>query len=131
MAGNNPRSETDQLTRVEALLEDLRRFLFQGNSMMADSTLARIEIIVSRLKKQVESGYHVNPAPFRAGMVVGKIGDDVHAIRYRHAKNGHFYQHQFNGDAEVWAVQRNGKNEILLTHRNGLPLWDEFPDGRE
>jgi hypothetical protein len=87
--------------------------------------------VLKRLRRQAGRGYHRNGAPFEgasfaAGKAIGKIGDDVHSIRYRHAKDHKHYQHDFNGDVIVYAVERNGKRDLLLTHREGSPLWDEF-----
>lgn len=81
-----------------------------------------------RLREQVAGGYHRNPrrGVFSAGEVVGKIGNDVHDIRYTHAQDGEDYEHKFSGDVEVWAVVRGGKRELLLSHTRGLPLWDDF-----
>ena len=86
--------------------------------------------ILSRLYNQVRQGYHRNPRRerFDAGRVVGQIAEDVHDIRYTHARNGEDFEHIFNGEVEVFAVLRNGKRELLISHREGLPLWDEFPD---
>jgi hypothetical protein len=76
------------------------------------------------LRKQVEEGYHANPySPFS---VIGVLGQDVHDIRYQHAEDGKFYKHDFNGEVEVLAVVRHGKRELLLRHKRGLPLWDDF-----
>lgn len=88
-------------------------------------------IVLKKLREQVGRGYHRNAPPFEgskfaAGIAVGKIGDDVHSIRYRHSKDKKHYQHDFNGDAEVYAIVRGNKRDLLITHRDGSPLWDEF-----
>jgi hypothetical protein len=92
--------------------------------------LTRIRFLLKALLRQVERGYHRNPKEYgsrvSAGRIVGQIGDDVHEIRYRHVDDGEFYKHEFNGEAEVFAVERNGKRELLIAHRRGLPLWEDF-----
>jgi hypothetical protein len=97
--------------------------------------------ILERLREQVRHGYHkngtlavVNPpipggkrrAKFEAGMARSLMSEDVHEIRYTHADDGRDYYHPFEGDVEMWAVLRNGRHEILLTHAAGQPLWEEF-----
>jgi hypothetical protein len=87
--------------------------------------------VLKALRRQVAKGFHANPPPFEgkrfnAGIAVGKIGDDVHEVRYRHTKDGRDYKHEFNGDAEVYAIQRGNRRDLLITHRDGSPLWDEF-----
>lgn len=68
-------------------------------------------------------GYRSNPySPFK---VIGVIGDDVHSVAYRHIKDGKLYKHDFKrGNAQVVAIERHGKKEILIT--GDVPLWDEF-----
>lgn len=123
-----PESESLALGQV---IRKLLRVSRIARDSRVDAEIQAVVTDLQQLQERALKGYHRNPPAFRAGMVMGKIGDDIHAIRYRHAKNGHFYQHQFNGEAEVWGVVRNGKRELLLTHRRGEPLWDEFPDDRE
>lgn len=81
------------------------------------------------LREQAQRGYHANPStsrtftPFR---IVGVIGTDVHFIAYTH-KDGKAYRHDFKGgNAEVLAVERHGKRELLITSPSGADLWDEF-----
>jgi hypothetical protein len=109
-----PRSESNELLRVFRLLEG-------GN-------VERAKELVMRLYDQVRKGYHRNPrgGGFKAGDVVALLGTDVHDIRYTHAEDGGDYEHKFNGEAEVYAVIRNGKRELLISHNRGLPLWDDF-----
>lgn len=123
-----PRSETKELERAINIVDGLRA---HARSTFEKGELSRVEAILQRLHEQATEGYHRNPAPFEgqsftAGKAIGKIGDDVHSIRYRHAKDHKHYQHDFNGDVIVYAVERNGKRDLLLTHREGSPLWDEF-----
>lgn len=79
--------------------------------------------VLKALRSQVSRGYHKNPyKPFR---VVDVIGEDVHSIAYRHAKDGKLYQHDFKrGSAQAIAVERHGNREILIA--GDVPLWDEF-----
>lgn len=106
-----PESESIQLERAIELIE-------QGKA-------TRAVTLLRTLQDQAASGYHRNVS-FQAGKVIGKIGTDVHDIRYTHATEGKNYKHDFGGDVEVYAVERNGKRDLLLHHVNGLPLWDEF-----
>ena len=79
--------------------------------------------VLKALKAQVRGGYHRNPyKPFR---IVDVIGEDVHSIAYRHAKDGKPYKHDFKrGSAQAIAIERHGKRDILIT--GDVPLWDEF-----
>ena len=73
------------------------------------------------------------------------IASDVQAILYRHAENGELYCHSFGGgetDIEqdgdalilrnlvestgVEAVVKNQGKCVVLSHRNGLPIAQEF-----
>jgi hypothetical protein len=126
--GKVPKSEARELSRALELLESLRVEIQRDNMMQAQSLLSRAEIILNRLCRQVESGYHRNPSvsrtePFR---VIDVLGQAVHTVAYKH-KNGKLYEHDFDGsDAQVLAVIRNGKRELLITSTDGSPLWDEF-----
>lgn len=107
-----PKSESDQITRA----------IHQFTHGDFESGLATLKA----LREQVQGGYHRNALRFLAGTAIGKIGDDVHSVRYRHAKDKKHYQHDFHGQVDVYAVERAGKRDLLLTHRDGAPLWDEF-----
>ncbi len=104
-----PLSESDALTKAIRLIHD-------------GDTLGAVELL-NRLRRQVSGGYHQNPyTPFR---VVGTMGEDVHSVAYRHAKDGKLYKHDFKrGSAQIIAVERHGKKELLIT--GDVPLWDEF-----
>ena len=118
-----PKSESKELARALALLDEMRGYIVNDNMLKAESALARVEMILHRLRGQVGEGYHVNPyTPFR---VVGVIGKDVHTVSYQHAKDGKNYRHDFKrGSAQAIAVERHGKREILIT--GDVPLWEEF-----
>lgn len=115
----HPRSEGRELTAAI-------QHIVHGDYRMAIDVL-------KRLREQVQAGYHRNPSssrlyqPFR---IVGPIAEDVYDIRYRHHKNGKNYEHEFNGSANILAVERHGKREMLIVSSDGLPLWDEFPDDK-
>jgi len=71
----------------------------------------------------------VRMALSRSARVVGKIAANVHEISYEHAEDGKPYKHPFEDDApaEMWAVElENGQRNILITGRDGQPLWDDF-----
>ena len=80
------------------------------------------------LQQQVEDGYHRNPprAKFDAGGAMFKMSDDVHELRYTHTDDGEDYKHPFEGEVEMWAVLAGGERRILLVHKQGKPLWEEF-----
>jgi hypothetical protein len=121
-----PRSESAVISFVLSLLGEARTFVNDKRMLLHHLSDAQEEL--HKLKQQVEAGYHRNPrgGGFDAGKVVAKLGTDVHDIRYTHADDGKHYEHEFNGDAEVYAVVRNGKRELLISHIRGLPLWDDF-----
>ena len=112
----SPRSESHELDRALACLA-------QGN-------VTRAREILTRLRRQVAEGYHANPSssrlyePFK---IIGVIGRDVHSIAYVHATEHKPYKHDFKkGSAEIVAIERHGKRELLVTSPDGVPLWDEF-----
>lgn len=51
------------------------------------------------------------------------MGDEVYAVTYRHEEDGQDYVHEFGPDVELEALP---DGSVLLTHRDGRPLWDEF-----
>lgn len=51
----------------------------------------------------------------------GPIGEDVHAIYYRHAEDGKHYVHEFAGDVQMDALE---DGSVLLS--GPLPLWEDF-----
>lgn len=119
-----PESESKQLRKALGYLLHV-----DANDVGKDNAnrIACAVEILSKLEQQVREGYHQNPhRGFLAGTAVGRIGKDVHDVRYTHDFDGQNYEHVFNGDVQAYAVIRNGKRDILFTHRRGLPLWDEF-----
>lgn len=124
--GRIPKSETAQIDRAWDRLENMRfNDLSEHNRKMVAEAMA----ILKALHIQVSQGYHRNPSesrlhvPFR---IVDVLGKAVHEIAYKH-KNGKLYKHDFDGsDAQVLAVIRNGKRELLISSVDGSPLWDEF-----
>ena len=125
-----PKSETSELTRALNMLAEMRQEIAADNMLKAESLASRIEIILSRLRVNARGGYHANPSssrmyePFK---IIGVIGTDVHHIAYKHVNDGKLYKHDFKrGSAEVIAVERHGKRELLVTSPDGVPLWEEF-----
>lgn len=111
-----PRSESREIARAMTAIQN-------GDT-------SRALAILKRLHEQVEEGYHANPSssrmyePFK---IIGVIGTDVHHIAYKHVNDGKLYKHDFQrGSAEVIAVERHGKRELLVTSPDGVPLWEEF-----
>lgn len=105
--------------------------------------LAGVISLLSRLKKQAQTGVHRNPCRghrrnpqlvvynppdlrvrrVASGKVVGQIASNVHEIRYEHAEDGEFYKHEFNPGVKMFAI--NGQaHEVLLT--GDKPLWKDF-----
>lgn len=122
-----PRSES-------AVLDSAITRLRQAHSRQSDPHVAsEIHGVIADLRimrENVAEGFHRNPSssrtyePFR---VVGVIGKDVHGIAYKHAKDGKLYKHDFETrSAQVLAVERHGKRELLIASTDGVPLWDEF-----
>lgn len=112
----------------------------QVNTMV--SGIAEGQAIIGRLKRQAESGRHANPPLVIYGnpplqgrklrpvhsrsplTVVGQLSDDVHAILYTHVDDGKDYRHDFEGAASMFAVERAGKRDVLVT--GPKPLWGDF-----
>jgi hypothetical protein len=118
-----PRSESETLRSIGNMLATV-------NGTQSDQvTLRRIRDMVDALEEQVKEGYHRNPSssrlyePFK---VVGLIGKHVDSIAYIHAQKNKPYKHDFEGQAEIVAIERHGKRELLITSPQGVPLWDEF-----
>lgn len=122
--GKIPKSESQELLHVIGLLDAVES--------VSGTDQYRIQRAMEKLRdlaRQVQAGYHRNPSesrlhvPFR---IVDVLGRAVHEIAYKH-KNGKLYKHDFDGsDAQVLAVIRNGKRELLISSTDGSPLWDEF-----
>jgi hypothetical protein len=121
-----PRSESSVLMRAVQRLSGIE----QGVSGLERDVLREVIRDLEALEEQAAEGFHRNAPPFgkgfQAGQVIGQIGDDVNDIRYRHVTDRKWYEHQFNGDVLVFAVERNGKRDLLLTHKSGKSLWEEF-----
>lgn len=122
-----PRSESAELDRVMALLKPL---LGEHTDEDANETLGEALEILERLRKQVSGGYHRNPAGsvLRGPIeIAGILSHDLRSVAYRHAKDSKLYKHDFErNSAEVLALIRNGKRDLLLSSPDGIPLWDEF-----
>lgn len=62
-------------------------------------------------------GYRVD-----AGKIAGQIAENLHAIMYEHVEDGVFYEHEFESGTQAFALT-NG--DILLSRRDGRPLWED------
>jgi len=65
----------------------------------------------------------------RGARLVGKIAATVHEIKYQHAADDEPYSHLFEHDspAEMWAIEfPDGRRAVMITGRDGQPLWDDF-----
>lgn len=61
------------------------------------------------------------------GKVAGIMSKDVHEVRYLHFEDKQSYKHPFEGKVLMLAVERpNGQRDIILTHEDGKPLWEDF-----
>lgn len=117
-----PASET-------ALLDEALQFLAHSDhGPHAHLNLRQAIDILLKLRAQVSEGYHRNPPrpKFSAGHAVRQMSDNVHEVRYVHLDDGEAYRHEFNDDVEMWAIQRGDSRDVLLTHKQGKPLWEDF-----
>lgn len=135
----HPHSESEELLKVWRLLEAASQEAKNGFDVGARLSDAMERL--RRLYEQVRRGYHRNPTlvihnppltgarrtgQFEAGRVVAKLSEDVHEVRYTHFDDGEDYRHEFEGDVEMFCVLRAGRRDVLLSHREGKPLWDDF-----
>lgn len=105
---------------------------------------------VRRLQMQVADGFHRNPPHahnpplvifgnppmgkvrrgahrFEAGKIVGQLSDEAHAILYRHIEDGKPYRHDFETPVGIFAIERAGHRDILLTTSPEFtPIWEDF-----
>ncbi len=121
-----PASESKELMGVIRKLEQVL-----AHARLTEDTHHSLDDAITTLKRlgwQASHGFHRNPPrpKFSAGNAVEKMSGDVHELRYVHADDGEPYRHEFNGDVEMWAIQRGDSRDILLTHKRGLPLWEDF-----
>lgn len=82
-------------------------------------------VVFSNPRTKLKTGVSIVGSTIRVGPQLAK---DLHEFRYTHAKNGADFRHPFDGKVQVWGIERNGQREFLLTHPDGLPLWDMFED---
>lgn len=59
----------------------------------------------------------------QAGRLEGQIAENLHAILYEHSEDGKFYEHEFAPGAQAFALNTG---DILLTRRDGRPLWEDL-----
>ena len=133
-----PRSESRVLHHAVAALQTIAHGYRGDNRPLLSSVISDLK----RLATQVEEGYHRNPAglviyggnpPLRArrvdirgAAVKGTISLNVHAIQYQHAEDRRNYEHTFDSETHMLALERGGIRDVLLTSPDGLPLWDDF-----
>lgn len=122
-----PHSESADLTTA---LNSLMDALNADTRNDAETHTREAIRVLQQLRTQVSEGYHRNPSssrvyePFK---IVGTLGRQVESVKYIHEDDGKPYQHDFKGtSAEVLAVERHGKRELLIASPRGVPLWDEF-----
>lgn len=122
-----PRSESEQIDEIAALIRAVMR-----RSRHVPDELHEATRKLALLRRQASQGYHRNPSPsrrgphFLAGTAVGLLGEVIQ-VKYTHAHDGKDYKHDFDGDGAIYAIQRDGHRDLLITHTDGAPLWDEFP----
>ena len=134
------RSETDALRGIITYAQEAQRRPDQ-----TAQALRSIIRIANDLIRQIEGGVHINPplvvfgnpplgvgrrfGPQQEGRFrfFGQMSRNVHEVRYTHAADGKDYKHVFeSGSAEMFAVLRAGKHDVLLTGGDGQPLWEDF-----
>ena len=64
----------------------------------------------------------------------GLMSKEVISIRYKHAYNGKFYEHEFGPGVKMFAVpagehlQAGHQNGTIVLYKKGFNLFDEYPD---
>lgn len=53
------------------------------------------------------------------------LSHNVHYVAYTHRKDGRDYKHEFGTGVTCYLLP-NG--DVLLRHKHGKPLWQEFPE---
>lgn len=128
-----PVSESDALADIGNLLDKaLPNMVARDSEGVKHARRLVAEAIkgIDALREQVKGGYHRNPSssrlyePFK---IVALLGREVDSIAYIHATENKPYEHDFQrGSAEVYAVERHGRRELLIVSPKRVPLWDEF-----
>ena len=54
-----------------------------------------------------------------------QFGQDTHEVKYRHSVDGELYKHEFRDGVEIDALD---DGTLLLSHKDGKPLWEEFEE---
>lgn len=122
------RSETAELDKAVDLIEN--------------GQTAKGLAVLRRLRKQVGFGAHKNPplvvfgnppmgvkpGPgfFRGGSVVGQMSREVHAVLYRHLEDGKPYRHDFEHPTSMYAIERAGQRDVLITSPDGYAIWNDY-----
>jgi hypothetical protein len=114
---------------IMSVIRDIEQVL--AHASMKEGPRHVLDRALDKLKAlgyQVSHGYHRNPPrpQFEAGGAVRKLSDDVHELRYTHIDDGDNYKHEFGGEVEMWAVLAGSDRRILLIHKRGEPLWEDF-----
>jgi hypothetical protein len=124
----------------------LRAVIAELSAMRGRGCCRELGAIIGNLRaleRQVGEGYHKNPAlviygnpPFPARLrqydpsapiqVVSEVSVEVHALAYKHARDGKLYQHDFEEPTSMLAVLRHGRHDVLLSSPDGNPIWQEF-----
>lgn len=81
--------------------------------------------MAAEMRGQLAKGMHTNPLVIY-GNPSRLMSARVYEVRYRHRDDGQDYVHKFKPNVEMVAIERNGKHDILLTHRRGLSVWEDF-----
>ncbi len=59
--------------------------------------------------------------------IVGQIASDVYLVRYIHSDDEENYEHEFEGEVFMFGIEQpDGQRDILITGKDGQPLWQEF-----
>lgn len=104
-------------------LQRLRR-IAGHTPQMAPQVAADLRAVIDTLdalRAQVGQGFHRNPQVYKRLM-----SHDVHEVKYQHATDRKPYVHAFGGGVEMYAIERGGRRDILMTDAQGKPLWGDY-----
>lgn len=121
-----PESETAALDRALTLLREIRRRERGIGTPGLLGAIGELEI----LRDQVAQGYHRNPGRLVIFNPPDRIDScqsrRVYEVRYLNADDGLDYKHECADGVELYCIVRNGHRELLLSQRQGKPLWGDL-----
>ena len=129
-------SESKSLSNVLRLVHYVEGEIKKGHDYRSvEPFLEEIKETLEQFRWMASRGIHhnppltvfaVNPPESMRLRVVGKIGKNVHDIRYTHAENGEDFEHIFEtGKTKALAVEGQGiRRSVLLTGPDDI--WDHY-----